>query len=127
MATAMRKTTAATAAWSGETFVLKTARLRASRIRALHGIQRMALGVPYGDEGRVNISTNPLTCLFDDTAEALAVNFVDPDTDIDGSAEFGDVDDDLAGLTIFTPRNVLDAGSFLNGYSVGIDEPFPTW
>jgi hypothetical protein len=132
----MRKTTAPTprspapAAWPfmGKTspIVLKHSRLRDSRVRATHALQRASLSECYA-EPSVNIIPDPCVYRFDDTAEYLTTNFVDPDTDIDGSAEFGDVDDDLAGLTVFTPKNVLDAGSFLSGYSVGIDEPFPTW
>ena len=131
MATAMRKTTAATAAWSGETFVLKHSRLRDSRVRATHALQRASRSECYA-EPSVNIVPDPCVYRFDDTAEYLTTNFVDPDGDLDGSIEFGDAtgeEDEMVsvGLAIFTPRNVLDAGSFLSGYSVGIDEPFPTW
>jgi hypothetical protein len=141
MGTAMRKTTAPTprfpapAAWPfmGKTspVVVKHSRLRDSRVRATHALQRASLVECYA-EPSVRPPTNPLACLFDDTAEYLGSNMIDPDGDLDGSVEFGDAtgeEDEMvsAGLTIFTPRNVLDAGSFLNGYSVGIDEPFPTW
>jgi hypothetical protein len=43
---------------------------------------------------------------------------VDPDTDLDGSIEFGDIDNEYEGLTIVEPDNVLEAARFLNGYNV---------
>ena len=46
----------------------------------------------------------------------LNANLVDPDMDIDGSAEFGDHDNPLLGLTIVEPESVLETASFLNGY-----------
>lgn len=50
-------------------------------------------------------------------ARYLSTNTVDPDFDIDGSAEFGDHDDNLRGLTVHEPGSVLDTIRFLNGYS----------
>jgi len=51
-------------------------------------------------------------------AHYLNCNTVDPDMDIDGSAEFGDIDNEYEGLTIVEPNNVLETARFLNGYNV---------
>jgi len=53
-------------------------------------------------------------------AHYLNCNTVDPDMDIDGSAEFGDIDIDneYEGLTIVEPNNVLETARFLNGYNI---------
>ena len=48
----------------------------------------------------------------------LNVNTIDPDMDIDGSAEFGDHDDATQGLTLVEPDGVLATARFLNGYGV---------
>lgn len=51
-------------------------------------------------------------------ARYLSTNTVDPDFDLDGSAEFGDFDDNLRGLTIHSFDSVLDTTRFLNGYGL---------
>lgn len=51
-------------------------------------------------------------------AHYLSANTVDPDTDIDGSREFFDHDDEHYGLTIVEPKGVLETARFLNGYDV---------
>jgi hypothetical protein len=52
------------------------------------------------------------------SAHYLNTNTIDPDTDLDGSEEFGDYDDPYLGLTIISPANTLEAVRFLNGYAI---------
>jgi hypothetical protein len=51
-------------------------------------------------------------------ARYLNTNTVDPDMDIDGSAEFGDIDNEFPGLTIVECDGVLATARFLNGYDL---------
>lgn len=51
-------------------------------------------------------------------ARYLNANTVDPDMDIDGSAEFGDIDNEFLGLTIIECDSVLSTARFLNGYNL---------
>ena len=51
-------------------------------------------------------------------ARYLSTNTVDPDFDIDGSAEYGDHDDNLRGLTVHTFDSVLETVRYLNGYGL---------
>lgn len=51
-------------------------------------------------------------------ARYLNTNTVDPDMDIDGSAEFGDIDNEFLGLTIIECADVLSTARFLNGYDL---------
>ena len=65
-------------------------------------------------------SIDTVDCFFEvDCVEPdFNTNTVDPDMDIDGSAEFGDHDDATQGLTLVEPDGVLATASFLNGYGV---------
>lgn len=65
--------------------------------------------------------TDPLA--IDDPAgdaHYLRANTVDPDNDLDGSQEFGDSDgsEELDGLTVFSPANLLTLRRWLRGYDV---------
>lgn len=51
-------------------------------------------------------------------AHYLNTNTIDPDTDIDGSREFDDIDNEYEGLTIIEPEGVLETARFLNGYNI---------
>ena len=51
-------------------------------------------------------------------ARYLNCNMVDPDMDLDGSAEFADHDNEYVGLTIVECTSVLDSVRFLNGYNL---------
>ena len=51
-------------------------------------------------------------------ARYLNTNTVDPDMDIDGSIEFGDIDNEYPGLTIVECDGVLSTARFLNGYDL---------
>ena len=46
------------------------------------------------------------------------MNLIDPDMDITGAAEFGDYDDEFAGLTIVQPLNDAEAWTYLSGYEI---------
>ena len=65
-------------------------------------------------------SVDTVDCFFEVDAfeKELNVNTIDPDMDIDGSAEFGDHDDATQGLTLVEPDGVLATARFLNGYGV---------
>lgn len=51
-------------------------------------------------------------------AHYLCVNTVDPDTDLDGSREFFDHDDEYYGLTIVEFSSPFKTARYLKGYGV---------
>lgn len=80
----------------------------------------------YTPAPRTQIDCDSADTYIDDS-EYLCSNNVDPDFDIDSSAEFDDSDgyghflldtEDLRGLTIVEPDSVLDTVCFLNGYHI---------
>lgn len=52
------------------------------------------------------------------SAHYLNTNTIDPDTDLDGSAEFGDYDDPYLGLTIIEATTPLETLRYLKGYAI---------
>lgn len=48
----------------------------------------------------------------------FAQNVVDPDMDITGADEFGDIDNEHDGLTVTEPMDELEMIEFLTGYNV---------
>ncbi len=48
----------------------------------------------------------------------LSTNTVDPDTDLDGSHEFFDHDDEYYGLTIVEPTSRFATVRYLKGYNI---------
>ena len=107
-----------------ETVVVKTARLRAARLRAVRftpcEYSDLAANI-YGQcDYRID---NP------EDVSVLNTNTVDPDGDINGAYEFGDIDDEFdgMGMTVVSPATTRLVDEFLLGYRVGIDEPFPVW